>query len=701
MTSRQTLRGGIVAALLLALTTMLAPAALAEDPVTFGAGSIVDSAGALGGDTVQVEDAIQGLYDQNRVQLYVTFVDSFTNPSDRTDWANTTATNNGFGTDDVLLAVAVDSRQYQLSVATDFALSDAQIASLQSEDIEPALSESDWSGAAVAAATGIEQRLGGTGSSTSSGSGLLGSITSGLLITAALFVGLIVVGVVIWLLVRRSRRKKAADANAQSIDELRKRAGSALVGTDDAVRTSEQELGFAEAQFGAESTHAFRVALDAAKAKLAEAFALQQQLDDAVPDSDEQRRTWYTQILQLCAEAEQGLDEQAADFDALRDLEKNAPAELERINARLADATGRIEPSESAVQALAGRYAASATASVVDNVDQAQLLIEFGASSIASARERISAGAPGEAAVQLRAAEQAAEQASELLDAIDKRGVDLADAGARLSAQATAIRADVAAAQALAAGSPAYGSPNGAAVDPGVVANVTAAIGSTTGILDEVERAAAVQPNDPLALLDQLATADTTIDTAVAGYRDAQAQNARNAAALAAELGSARSRIAAAEDFISTRRGAVGAEARTRVAEAARSLAYAEQIAPSDAAAALASAQRASQLAQQGLESARNDASAYSSDDGSLGGLLGGGRRSNSGAFLGGILFDQLLGGGSSRSGGYGGGRSSGGFGGGSRSGGFGGSSRSSSRRSTGSFGGSATRGRRGGGGHF
>lgn len=695
MPSRPRLRSTVLAALLLAAVAAFAPAAVAEDPVAFTGSQVVDTAGALGGDAVPVEDAIQGLYDANRVQLYVAYVDSFTNPSDRTDWANTTATNNGFGTDDVLLAVAVDSRQYQLSVADGFALSDAQIASLQSEDIEPALSDGDWSGAAIAAATGIEQRLNGGGGS-SSGSGLLGSITTGLLITAVLFVVLIGVAVVIWLLVRRSRRRKSAEQNAQSIDELRRRAGSALVGTDDAVRTSEQELGFAEAQYGAESTLEFRGALEQAKAKLADAFALQQKLDDAVPDSDEQRREWYGRIVQLCAEAEQGLDEQSAAFDALRDLEKNAPAELERISGRLADATARIEPSETALRALASRFAASAAASVADNVDQAQDRIEFAAGSIATARQEIAAGTPGEAAVLLRAAEQAAEQAGELLDAVDKRGRELADAAAQLSARTAAIRADVAAAQALAAGTPAYGSPGGAAVDPAIVANVTTAITTTSSILDEVERAAATQPNDPLALSDRLTTADTTIDTAVSGYRDAQAQTARNAAALTAELGSARSRLAAAEDFIATRRGAVGAEARTRVAEAARSLAYAEQIAPSDPASALASAQRASQLAQQGLDSARNDASAFGSDDSSLGGLLGGGRRSSSGAFLGGILFDQMLGGGSRSSGGFGG------FGGGSRSsGGFGGGSRSGSRRSTGSFGGSATRGRRGGGGHF
>ncbi|NQX11771.1 TPM domain-containing protein [Microbacteriaceae bacterium VKM Ac-2855] len=697
MSSKITGASAIVAAVGLA-ALIAAPTAAAEDPVSFTGSSIVDPGGVLG-DSVAAENAIEGLYDNDRVQLYVALVDTFTNPEDRTAWANATATANGFGTDDVLLAIAVDSRQYQLSVGADFALTDAQLSALQSEDIEPELSDGDWSGAVVAAATGIDDRLNGT-SSSSGGSGLLGSLTTGLLITAGLFVALIAVGVVIWLLVRRSRRRKTEQAGEASIDELRKQAGSALVDTDDAVRTSEQELGFAEAQYGADATVEFRGALDAAKNLLARAFTLQQQLDDAIEDSPAQRHEWYTSILQLCTEANTGLDEKAAAFDALRDLEKNAPAELERIDSALADTTGRIEASTTALQSLAARYPATATASVADNVEQAQDRIEFAATSIRDARDDIAAGTPGPAAVLLRAAEQASAQAAELLDAVDRRGKELAEASAQLSGHAAAIRADVAQAQALAASAPSYGTPGGTAVDPAVLANVTAAITTTTGILDEVDRAAAVQPNDPLALQDRLTTADATIDAAVAGYRDAEAQNARTAAALAAELSSARSRVAAAEDFVSTRRGAVGSEARTRIAEAARAVTYAEQIAPSDPAAALASASRASQLAQQGLESARNDASAYSSDvaDDGLGGLLGGGRRSSSGAFLGGILFDQVLGGGRGSS--WGGGRSGGSWGGGggyrpSRSSGGG------SRRSTGSFGGSASRGRRGGGGHF
>ena len=72
--------------------------------------------------------------------------------------------------------------------------------------------------------------------------------------------------------------------------------------------------------------------------------------------------------------------------------------------------------------------------------------------------------------------------------------------------------------------------------------------------------------------------------------RDAQTQARRAAEQLDQALLTARSTIAAAADFIGTRRGAVGPEARTRLAEAQRHLDAAEGMARSDPSAALGEA---------------------------------------------------------------------------------------------------------------
>ncbi|PPH03835.1 TPM domain-containing protein [Rathayibacter sp. AY1H3] len=669
-----------LAALLIAAVLALVPAtaATAESPVSFSSSTVLDSVGVLSsGETAEIEQASRALYDQHRVQLFVAFVDSFTDPSDRAAWADETATRNGLGTDDVLLAVAVDARQYQVSVAQGFALDDAQVSSLQSDDIEPRLADSDWAGAAVAAADGIGQRLDAPSAGESLGSGLL--------IALGVLAALVVVGLVVLLLVRRARKRRAQEAVEASIDELATRAGSALVHADDAVRTSEQEVGFAEAQFGADATGAFREALVAAKRLLGEAFTLQQRLDDAEPETDQERRDGYQRILQLCADAEQTLDERASAFEELRDLEKNAPQVAAALSARAAEVGDRLPSARARLAELASRYAPTAIDDVGDDADQAEDRLRFTRDQLAGAQQALQAGDSGRAAVLLRAGQQAAEQASGLVDAVATRGDELQKAEASLAGRIAEIRADVAQGRALAASQDAESAAQ--------AQNVAAAVASTEAALDDVERAASVRPNDPLALLEALTAADATIDAAVGEFRDAQAQRERERAALGAELTSARSRVSAAEDFIAARRGAVGSEARTRVAEAARSAEYAERIAATDPREALASAQRASQLAQQALERARADAGAYSAPN-AVGSPYGG---DTTGAFLGGILVESLLGGG--RRSGY----RSGGFGGGGFSGGFGGGG-SSRRSGGGGFGGgrsSGGGGRRGGGGRF
>ncbi|QHC71214.1 TPM domain-containing protein [Rathayibacter sp. VKM Ac-2801] len=669
-----------LAALLIAAVLALVPAtaATAESPVSFSSSTVLDSVGVLSsGETAEIEQASRALYDQHRVQLFVAFVDSFTDPSDRAAWADETATRNGLGTDDVLLAVAVDARQYQVSVAQGFALDDAQVSSLQSDDIEPRLADGDWAGAAVAAANGIGQRL----DTPSAGE----SLGSGLLVALGVLAALVVIGLVVLLLVRRARRRRAQEAVEASIDELATRAGSALVHADDAVRTSEQEVGFAEAQFGADATGAFREALVTAKRLLGEAFSLQQRLDDAEPETDQERRDGYQRILQLCADAEKTLDERASAFEELRDLEKNAPQVAAALTARAAEVGDRLPSARARLAELAARYAPTAIDDVADDADQAEDRLRFTRDQLAGAQQALQAGDSGRAAVLLRAGQQAAEQASGLVDAVATRGDELQKAEASLAGRIAEIRADVAQGRALAASRDAESAAQ--------AQNVAAAVASTEAALDDVERAAAVRPNDPLALLEALTAADATIDAAVGGFRDAQAQRERERAALGAELTSARSRVSAAEDFIAARRGAVGSEARTRVAEAARSAEYAERIAATDPREALASAQRASQLAQQALERARADAGSYSAPN-AVGSPYGG---DTTGAFLGGILVESLLGGG--RRGGY----RSGGFGGGGFSGGFGGGG-SSRRSGGGGFGGgrsSGGGGRRGGGGRF
>ena len=196
---------------------------------------------------------------------------------------------------------------------------------------------------------------------------------------------------------------------------------------------------------------------------------------------------------------------------------------------------------------------------------------------------------------------------------------------------------------------------------------------------------------DPLAAHARIEQVNAEIDAAIAGAREAAVRVQRAEAQLGRTLATARAQVHAAEDYLVARRGAVGAEARTRLAEAGRLLVEAEGQAQVDPAAALATAQRAESLASTAMSLAQQDVGGFGGGfGGGMGAPQGGGGGGDLfGAVLGGILINSVLGGG-------GGG---GGFGGGG--GGFGGGFGGGGRRSPGSFGGSATRSRRGGGGRF
>ena len=117
----------VAAAVGLALA-VLPQAAYAEDPVSFGASPIADAAGALtGGEAADVEAAITAAADASGRQLFVAYVDEFTNPADAASWATDTANANNMGSEDYLLAVAIEGRAYYLSAAEDASLSASDI----------------------------------------------------------------------------------------------------------------------------------------------------------------------------------------------------------------------------------------------------------------------------------------------------------------------------------------------------------------------------------------------------------------------------------------------------------------------------------------------------------------------------------------------------------------------------------------------
>jgi uncharacterized membrane protein YgcG len=677
---------GIVAALGALALLSGAPSARADDPVTLsGTGQITDKVGALGDRKPRVAGALDGLYRKQRIQLFVAYVRGFSG-RDPQDWANATATRNGLGRNDILLAVATHDRQYAVSADPGSGLTDARLNEVSNAAVEPALRQNDWAGAAIGAANGYSAVLSGlpvTTPSITPGSADPGGAPQddG---AAELWIPVVAVGaagaVGVWAYRRRRGKEPPARPapgergwgapRPTPLPELDSQAKQLLVATDDAVRTSQEDVGFAAAQFGEEAARPFAEAVEYAKSELTAAFRLRQRLDDATPEDDAVRRQMLDEILSRCTQANRRLDAESEAFDRLRALEANAPEVLEQAEAKAAALPGRIAAAETALAPLATAYADAALEPVTGHPAEARDRLEFARASLDHARAAIGTD-HGRAAVYVRAAEGALDQAVTLADSVTRRAKELADADSRLRDALTETDTDLAEARALLGGTVAGVS----------TADLRGRIARAETVVAGVRQELDAGRYDPIAGLRRVEEADAALDEALDEAREREVGDRRARGLLDQALLGARSEVAAARDMVTTNRGAIGSRARTRLTEAERRLQQAESLAATDAAGALAHAQDADRLARQAQEAARQDVGGFGGQGGRRpGGGMGG-------AVLGGIILGEILGGG--RGGGFGGGGGGGGFGGG----GFGGG--------PGSFGGGQTRGRMGGGGRF
>ncbi|MFD8639021.1 TPM domain-containing protein [Streptomyces zaomyceticus] len=695
-------------AVLVAAWWLLVPAvhgAHADDPVVLSRdGQITDRVDALGDRRTSVAEALDRLYDERRIQLFVVYVRDFSGRSGQA-WADATAERNGLGLDDLLLAVATHDRLYGYSADPDSPLTADQLDEVAQTAVEPALRQNDWAGAAIGAADGYSAVLAGRpvptpaitpGPADPGGAADDGTSATDLVLPVVLVGGAAAVAAYAYTKRRRRTETRTTPGGGQgwgapreppapTLEELDGKARQTLVATDDAVRTSQEELGFASAQFGEEAVRPFTEAVAFAEEQLTASFRLRQKLDDSFPEEDGARRAMLDEILRRCAEANARLDAESEDFDRLRALERTAPEALGTVEAAAREQTGRMGMAEAALTAMRERYAETAAAPVAGDVEQARDRLVFATEHVDLARAQIDAGDNGAAAVHIRAAEGAVDQAARLIEAVDRRAQELAEAVGKLPGALSETDADLADARGLL-----QGTAEGVST-----ADLRGRIARAESVVAEVRRLVDSGRYDPLDALRRVEQADTALDEALEGARERESGSRRARALLDQTMLTARSAIGAASDYITTHRGAVGSEARTRLAEAhrrwekARSLAEAE-----DPGAALAEAQQADALARRAQDLAEQDVRTYGNPNGP-GGVsgVGGGGGGLGGAVLGGIILGGLFGGG--RGGGHGGfgGGTGGGFGGGSGGGGLGGG--------PGSFGGSGTRGRRGGGGRF
>ncbi|MGM7666277.1 hypothetical protein [Microbacterium sp. A93] len=428
---------------------------------------------------------------------------------------------------------------------------------------------------------------------------------------------------------KRKREEEAARA-AQDAD-LARRAEQGLVATDERIRTAGDELAFAEAELGVSLTKDLKTALDAVRTHLREAFQLHQLNHDEIPDTDEELRTRNARIVQLCEWAEDLLDEKTATLAESISRVRQAPQIIARVRKDAETLSDRLPQIRTSIERLSARYSDSAMRQISASADEAEQLIAFATHGAQVSERRRDARQNEEANLALETATEATRRASALLDAVEDFEIEALRAESTLAEVVADSRGDIVAARSA----------------PKVPA-VSAAIADLENALGALSPAAT--RNDPFAELSQLRTANTALDEVIAKAHYRAQNPLPSVAHVQHSLDDADRQLGVARGLISGHRGWIGADARTRLAEAERLRVDVPELIDAEETReqALTASRRVAQLAAEALQLAQHDIDSARpqqqgwGDDGWGGGRRGGGSNLASG-IMGGLVIGSIL----------------------------------------------------------
>jgi uncharacterized membrane protein YgcG len=670
----------VVVLLALAVLGLLAAPAIGQQVPRLD-DEITDQAGLLEGREDEVRATLAAV--RGDVQLFVLTTDT-TGTSSVTEYAAEVATANSLGGDDALLVVAIEDRSYALWVANELAaVTDADIAAINREVVEPRLADGDFPGAAIEAANALAAAASESAPATppvtpepepTDGGSLVGWLVLGVILA---FGGLAFIA---WINDRRGRRRTTEERDRR-LGELARQANARLVASDEAVRGATTELGFAEAQFHEDDVTPLRAALGTAKQELHAAFELRQRLDDDIPETPEQRGAMLQQIVAHTDRIDEVLAAEYARMADLRELEEQAPALLTQLRSQVDAATERWQAADPlhARLAAASPTARAATRGNLGEADKhlqaARRTIDAGTAALDASERPTAARAVREAQLELAAADQlllAIERAVDELDVAERE----IDAALRAAAGALDDATVVTTPAPPMPPAQVTRAPSGTMAETRAPTPPPVPPPSAPALLDEARQllaqARSHRDGDVLLAYEQARGAEAAASQAAALVRAAHERRERELTAARAALQAATVVYDRAADFLATRRQGIGREARTRLQEAERHLAQARALLDPEPAEAIEHAREAERLASEAYRLADRDFDRYDRYQGPFGRGPYGGRRGPT-IVIGG--FPIPLGGSGRGGGGWGGSTwgSPGGGGGRSFGGGFGG----------------------------
>ena len=605
-----------LAALVLGLATaspaMAADLILAAPEAASLTDKVTDEAGVLSdSEKAELEDKIAALQQENHVVIFVVFASTL--PEGAESYADEIV--KAKGPNSAAYVVGVDDSTVGVQTGNDWprgrldVMYDAAYAKLADgrQFGTSALALVD------AAASGSSSPSGSAGSSSSSDSD-----GSGGLWLAGGAGALVLAGGGAAVASRRKTKKDAAatlesarqiepgntaQLDRLDMDTLEKLAQEELVSTDESIRRGKEELDIAVAEFGPERTRPFTRAMNHSTLTLQKAFQLQQKLQDNLPESTAERRQMLVEIISSCGQADDALDEQAADFAKMRDLLINASSKLDELTQRTVDLRGRLPQARTTLSTLRGSYSEEVLSSIADNPEMAEVSLNEAEKLLSRGRELQSqpAGQQGPLAGYIRDAEHALEVSDRLLNGVENAENSITAARDNLPALIDEVEEEIAEAQHLEQRGKAQGSPAD-----------WSALESLLGQAREALSAARQHGKaDPLGQYTALTALDSKLDEQLDTVRETNATRERQITLYRQQIAAAGSAIQAAEDLLSSRGRVVGPDARVALADATRLFAQAQNSASKDLRAALNYSRDAASAAQTSLNRAKEDLEAY------------------------------------------------------------------------------------------
>ncbi|MBO0980519.1 hypothetical protein [Microbacterium sp. SD291] len=425
------------------------------------------------------------------------------------------------------------------------------------------------------------------------------------------------------------RRKREQEELAAQDADLARRAEQALVAADERIRTTGDELVFAEAELGESLTGDLRTALSAVRTHLREAFQLHQLNHDEIPDTPEELRTRNARIVQLCDWAQDLLDDKTAVLAKSVAKVRRAPEIIAQVRADAEALSARIPHTKESIGRLSSRYAESAMHQITASAAEAEQLIAFATHGASVSERRRAAKQNEEANLALETATEATRRASALLDAVEDFEIEALRAESTLAEIVADSRGDLIAAR--------------TAPQVPAVAEAVAGLQEALSALSP-----AGTPNDPFAELSKLRGANSALDEAIAKARHRAEHPLPSIQQVQHAIDDADRQLGVARGLISGHRGWIGADARTRLAEAERlRIDLSDLLSSEDTREeALTRARRVAHLASEALQLAQRDIDSSRPQDQNWGGggWGGGGRRGGGGDIASGILGGLVIG---------------------------------------------------------